>query len=208
MLNLGTPMSTTTKSRGPQKKLERVADSRSITGISEKIHNKWVNTDATLKDLRDTFNQAVLKAAMKEAGMDLAPGEAEYTYNNLFGDKDSSITDKEETKMRLKSNGVDIESVTDDFINSPQTILNYLRDEYNVEKVRKTNSEDVDIEQLNEYIKPLNRRYENVVTSMVERLSKTDQLDHNNFDVTVECVVTDNVNNETKTLSDLFDGQL
>jgi hypothetical protein len=192
------------KSRGPKKKMRRVSEARELSSICDTIHQKWINTDATLKELRDKFNKAVLEAAMEQNGMNVAPGEVEYTYSALFKDKETSITDKEEVKMRLEENGINISSVTDDFINSPQTILNYLRDEYDVDRVRKQPGDKIDPDQVDNYIKPLNRRYENVVSSMVERLSTSGQLEHDNFDVTVECVVTDKKSNESRPLSDLI----
>lgn len=192
------------KSRGPRKKMRRVSEARELSSICDTIHQRWINTDATLKELRDKFNTAVLKAAMEQNGMNTTPGEVEYTYTALFKDEETSLTDKEEIKMRLETNGIDIDSVTNDFVNSPQTILNYLRDEFDVDRVRKQPGDKIEPDQVDNYIKPLNRRYENVVTSMVERLSTSGQLEHDNFDVTVECVVTDEESNESRPLSDLI----
>jgi uncharacterized alkaline shock family protein YloU len=198
-------MATNSTGQTRKRKLERVAEKRDIGGISNKIHEKWVNTDATLKDLRDQFNRAVLESAMKDAGMDIAPGEVEYTYRHISPDDNVTLTNKKETEMRLTKSGINVEKITDNFINSPQTILNYLRAEYDVERRRRATG-DVDIEQEYEYIKPLNRRYENVVTTIIDRLSKSNELEHNNFDVSVECVITDNKNNQTKKLSDVLEG--
>lgn len=195
-----------TKTPGPRKKIIRVAEQYEMNSIGEEMAKKWGVQDNeqghTLKELRDHFNREVLRRAMMNAGMDIYPGEIEASYKYLFDDAEPESM-KKDVEIRLEENGVDVDQIVDDFINSPQTILNYLHEVEGVELQREKDSRTSSEKSLN-HIQSLNKRYENVVRKILDRLVRTDKLPESDYSIEINCIVTDENKNETRYIEELL----
>lgn len=120
---------------GPRKKIPKLADEYNLSGVDKKMVTKWTHPDEderwTLEEIKDWFNQLILKSAMEDQGIDPAAGEVEYGYMYLTGEpsKDNfNQSQKRDFIHRLESSGVDVDEVTSNFINSNTTFYNYLSD--------------------------------------------------------------------------------
>lgn len=80
----------------------------------------------SLRDLADRFNESLVRATMRSAGMDPLDGEAENVYR-LLTDDEVSTGVRTQTARRLERNGVDIDALQSDFV-SHQTIHTHLTD--------------------------------------------------------------------------------
>lgn len=189
---------------GPKKKITRVSEEYNLSNIGDEMADKWTDSKTgknfTLAELRDFFNKQVLKKTMSDAGMDLAPGEVDYTYEYLF-DEDVSRSDKEDVKRKLESNGVDVDNVESEFINSPQTIHNYLTDMHDVE-LRSANDDTNIVDKSLNHIESFNERYKKVIENVVKRLVDDGQLPDGEYDINIQCIVT---NTDTGTSRDIRD---
>lgn len=190
---------------GPRKKIVRVAEEYKMNSIGCEMAKMWVDPDneqrQTLKQLRDHFNKEVLRNAMIDAGMDIAPGEIEASYSYLFDDS-TPDSDRKDVEIRLERNGVDVESVVDDFINSPQTILNYLHEEQGV-KLEKDGAKTSNEKSLG-HIKSLNKRYENVVSKIINKLIRQGDLTPGDYSIEINCIVTNKTTNESRHLEEIL----
>lgn len=193
-------------SRGPKKKIVRVAEEYDLEGIGEELAKKWTDPNPedrySLSDLLEFFNRRVLRAAMEEAGIDVRPGEVEYSYQYLMDD-DAMRANKEETQLRLKNSGVDVEKLLDDFVRSEQTILKYLRDVKELEFTTKQPNGDwrqADLEK----VRKLERRFENVVDDIVKRLKTENDLPDDEFDLDASCVITNKKTGQSKEIKELL----
>lgn len=195
------------KSRGPKKKIIRVSERYGLDEIGEKMAEMWTNPNQderkTLTELRDYFNRNVLEKAMKKNGMEPVPGEIEYAYEYLFDD-DTPHSDKMDVKNRLESNGVDVAQVVDDFINSPQTIHNFLRDVHQAELERSKDDRSPK-QKARDHLKSLNRRYEAIVSDMVDDMVNKDDLEDADYDITLEWYITNTETGEEKLISDILE---
>jgi hypothetical protein len=193
-------------SRGPRKKIVRLSEEYGLDDIGSELASMWLRPDEedrpTLAELRDHFNQELLRAAMVEAGMNPVPGSVEYSYEYLFDDE-TPDSDRESARRRLEDGGVDVEKVLDDFINSSQTIHNYLREVHNVERYRGTDDRSPKEKSL-ERLKALNRRYETIVNDTIERLIKNGDLEDGEYDVSVECFITNTETGESRDIRDIL----
>jgi nucleotidyltransferase/DNA polymerase involved in DNA repair len=196
---------TANTSPGPKKKVVRVSEEYGLNNIGEKMAELWTHPNKskrlTLEALKDHFNTSVLRKAIEQAGGDVMAGEAEYLYQNLIDG--STHSEEYDTRERLREYGVDADQVTDDFIKSSQTIHNYLIQVENVEKSEKDNQTRRE-KSLN-HIESLNKRYEAVVKDVIDRLRSDDELPDHEFEVTVDCFVTDMETGESNHIYDLLE---
>lgn len=193
--------------RGPKKKIVRVTEEYGLEGIGEEMAEKWVDTNSedrhTLEDLRDLFNKRVLKTAMKQSGAEVVPGEIEYTYEYLF-DESVAPSEKEDTRHRLEEKGVDVEKVQNDFIGSPQTIHNYLRQVEQVE-LNPDTDDKTEKEKTLTHIKSLERRYETIVDNILSRLIKKGEISQSEYIIDVDCTVKNVETGEEQYVEDLLE---
>lgn len=190
--------------RGPKKKIIRVSEKYNLNNIGQELAEKWTHPDEdqrlTLKELKHHFNQEVLYQAMDNAGFDPLRGEVEYIYNYLIDDGDDP--EREDIIQDLESKGLDVESVVDDFINSPQTIHNYLQQEEGVEL--KTGDKSPKEKSL-EHIESLDRRYKIIVDDIIERLTKKGELPEGEYNVSIDCFITNTDTSDTMHIKDVLE---
>ena len=119
---------------GRRTKVARLIDEYGLETLGPEMERRWT-TDGddrlSLRALADYFNQQLLADRMAEAGMQPLAGETENTYR-LLTDDDVGSADRTRTRRRLERNGVDVESLRDDFV-TYQAIRSYLKDDRGAE---------------------------------------------------------------------------
>lgn len=167
-------------------KVERVIERYGLVGHGDRLVASWLGEDSEQRSTRELaawFNREVLRAAIRDADLDVLPGDVE-NLHRLLTDDDVSPGDRTEAVMRLERAGVDVEDVRDDFV-SHQTIYNYLTDERRVE--RSTDAPDVETARAR--VQRLTGRVRAVTTSTLESLIDAGAVSLGSFDVTVRVTV-------------------
>jgi hypothetical protein len=165
-------------------KVGRVIEEYNLDGQGAWLEAHWTGDGVerrSLRDLADAFNERVLGAAMRDAGMDSLETDVERAYR-LLTDDDASSGARVELRNELEWNGVDVERVESDFV-SHQAIHTYLR------RVRDAQREEPDVdprEKELETIQRLQGRTRVVTTDSLERLAKQGELTLDEFDVLVD----------------------
>jgi hypothetical protein len=147
------------------------------------LERRWTGADgdrASLRTLADEFNQQLLRVALAEAGRNPVEQDVATTYEVLTDD-DVSEGSRTQKRLELSRDGVDVDSLLDDFV-SHQAIHTYLRRYRGVE--RDTDPAD-QIESDVETLRRLQARTGSVTSDAVERSASTDRIDVGTFDVLV-----------------------
>ena len=193
--------------RGPKKKIVRVIEEYELSAIGEEMADLWTAENQSdrysLQELMDLFNLRVLKAALETAGLDLAPGEAENTYNYLTNDE-VPHADYEETRLRLEEKGVNVDQVLNDFVASKQTMSKYLREEQGVDFSPDKAAPDEKKQGQLDYVRKIERRYENIAEGVVESLISNGELSDDEYSIDIECVVTNKSTGESSDIKELL----
>ena len=69
----------------------------------------------SLRELADLFSQRVVRVAMEHAGIQVFEGEAENVYQ-LLSDDEVSVGCCVQAERRLEREGLDVDSLTSDFV--------------------------------------------------------------------------------------------
>ena len=173
-------------SRGPRKKIPRLVDKYDLGDMGMKMVELWTaeaeEKRHTLKELKEMFNQEILRSAVAAEGVDTVAGEIEFGYEALTSDK-ATYSQREDFVDRMESKGVDIEAVESDFIKSSATIHNYLKDVHNAEYKTK---EKPGPEKAKQQVKRLQTRAETVSEGWLKTLVENGNLPDHSYDVNVE----------------------
>lgn len=136
---------------------------------------------ASLRDLADRINVALVRSAMEDAGEDPLDGEAENAYRLLSGEEVSAGV-RIQQRNRLERAGVDVDSLESDFV-THQAVHTYLTDGLGV---TKSVADDVDpIETHEERIQRLRNRLAAVVDGSIADLEAAEELDVGDVDTTI-----------------------
>lgn len=150
-------------------KAGRVATAHALDDFDRELEQRWLGDGRereSLRSLADYANRRVLRAAMREAGMEVIDGEVENTYR-LLTDSDTSAGDRTQVERRLERAGVDVDDVESSFV-SHQTIHTHLRE------CRGVSREEADrdrVESARRTIFSLQSRTEAVVEDSLSRLA-------------------------------------
>lgn len=109
-------------------KVARLIDEHGFGDIGIELERRWTaegDERMSLRDLADYFNRRLLATAMEEHGMQPLDGEVENVYRLLTAN-DVSDADRTRVRRRLEREGVDVDSLSDDFV-SYQAVRTYLR---------------------------------------------------------------------------------
>jgi len=175
-------------SDAPNSKVERVIRSYGLTGLGEELERRWLGDgyeQQSLRSLADYFNERVLESALGEANVVTLQGEVENTYDLLTGEE---VTEgaRTQARNRLEREGVDVESVLDDFV-SHYAVHTYLREHRGVEY--PSADDDDQREKSVETVRRLTSRLTAVTRRNVENLRSTERLDIGPVDVITEVQV-------------------
>jgi len=162
-------------------KVARVIEEYDLDSMGAQLEAAW--TDETgdrtsLRDLADEFNEAVLEAALREAGVTPLNFEVSGTHEALRNGSGSEATRAE---RRLEREGIDPNALVDDFV-THQAIHTYLT------KEREASLPENDGDLVNrkvETIEKLQGRAAAVTESGFFSLASADELDRDDYDVLV-----------------------
>ncbi|WP_255197702.1 rod-determining factor RdfA [Halorarius litoreus] len=162
-------------------KVGRLIEEYGLDGRGAWLEERWTTDGTSLRDLADEFNQLLLEAAMRDAGMDPLDHDVAGTYEMLT-DETTSSGSRVELRNRLEWDGVDVEALEADFV-SHQAIHTYLR------KFREAERQEPDVDpraSAQDTIERLQGRTKAVATDTLSRLANGGDLTLDEFDVLVD----------------------
>ncbi|RZH67734.1 rod-determining factor RdfA [Natrinema altunense] len=172
-------------SGGRRTKVERVMDRYDLEEWGERLEAEWVGdgTERTsLRDLATEFNQAVLRAAVRDAGSSVLETDIDSLYRTLTND-DVSRSDAVRKRRELERSGVDIDDVQSDFV-THQTIYTYLT---NVRDASLPEEDPEDrIERKKETVQRLAGRTQVITESTLEELGNAGEITDREYEVFVD----------------------
>ncbi|WP_175607218.1 rod-determining factor RdfA [Natrinema saccharevitans] len=170
---------------GRRTKVERVMDQYDLEEWGERLEAEWIGdgTDRTsLRDLATEFNEAVLRAAVREAGGSALDTDIESLYRTLTDD-DAPRSDAVRRRRELERAGVDVDAVESNFV-THQTIYSYLTDVRDA-SLPEEDTEDR-IERKKETVQRLAGRTQVITESTLEELGNADEITDREYEVFVD----------------------
>jgi hypothetical protein len=164
----------------PSNKVERVVQEYDLEGLEVELEHRWLGVDgdqASTRELAEDLNKRVLAAAVNRSEAFTLSGSVDELYRGLTGDGDEDPT---LVRSRLEQNGVDVDTVTDDFV-SHQTIYRYLKQHRGVEQPERTPDERR--ETAIDTIQGLRGRTTAVTEQTVTDLARNDVVDVGEFSI-------------------------
>lgn len=172
----------------PRSKVARVIEMYGLDEIGDELERRWLATDdngMSLRELADYFNQAVLETAIERSELSVLDVDVDRLYAQLTDD-DVSGGVRTRVERRLERNGIDVESMTDDFV-THQTIHTYLREYRDVEQPDPTPEQRR--ESATERIQKLQDRSAAVTKDAIEALQRAELVPEGDVDVVVDVQV-------------------
>lgn len=171
-----------TRKRGT--KVARLIDEYDLSGMGAELEAAWTGASGassertSLRDLAEEFNERLLEIALREA--DVASHEVDIS--GIYGTlQEGSSSEKTRTRRRLEREGVDVETLSGDFV-THQAIHTYLR------KDREASLPERDgdaVERKIETIEKLQGRVAVVTETTIESVV-SDADEHPEYDVLVD----------------------
>lgn len=170
------------RSSGRKTKVARVIKEYDLEGMGVRLEAAWTGETGertSLRDLADEFNEAVLEAALRKAGVSPLNLEVSGTHEAL---RNGSGPEATRAQRRLEREGVDPDALADDFV-THQAIHTYLTKD---RKASLPDDEGDPVERKIETIEKLQGRFAAVTESAVSSLASADELDGDEYDVLVD----------------------
>lgn len=167
-------------------KVGRLIQKYDLAGIDDQLIDFWTRDDddqRSLRELADYFNRELLRAVMDDAGMTTLDGEIENTYRLLTAD-DVSTGVRTQAETTLERNGIDIETLTQDFV-SHQAIHTYLTKHRGVEHSSGSTVQDR-LEKTEQTVQRLSSRLVAVAEKRLRSLRDTGAITLGTFSVLVD----------------------
>ena len=180
-------------------KIDRVLEERGLADIEEAFETRRSSGDS-LRELEQFFNEAVLRAAMRDAGMEILDGEPSNLYR-LLTDDEVTAGKRVDAESKLRRNGVDPDTVADDFV-SYQTVRTHLNDCLGVRTTRESTFSVADARNT---VHKLVSRLESVTVRSIERLGRDGTVSIAAPSVTVSVRVACSECNDEYTFATLLD---
>ena len=158
-----------------QSKVAQLIETYELASMGAELERAWLGNTGerqSLRDLADRFNQALLMAAIRDAGMDVIDGEPANFYR-LLTDDNVSAGKRIGARNRLDRAGIDVDTLEDQFV-TYQAIRYYLTEVRGVSYDSESETEQV--EQERGTIDRLRSRVETIVRDTVDRLNTADKL--------------------------------
>ena len=171
-----------TESNRTNTKVARVIQEYALEGMGENLEAAWTGEGGertSLRDLADEFNQAVLEAALSQAGVSSLSVDVSSTYEALRSDSSSSST---RARRRLEREGIDVDELTDHFV-THQAVHTYLTKER--EASHSPTTEDIANKKA-DTIEKLQGRVSAVTESAISSLANANELDKSTYEVLVD----------------------
>lgn len=183
-------------------KVARVIEEYDLENMGAQIEVAWTGENGertSLRSLADEFNQAVLRAALREAGVSPMNFEISGTYKAL---KQGSGSEKTRAERRLKREGIESDTLMKSFV-SHQAIHTYLKKDRKASLPKnKTNP----VEGKVQAIEKLQGRVTAVTESAITSLASASHLDNNDYDVIVDIRIVCSDCGSDYTIGELFHG--
>lgn len=163
-------------------KVARVIEKHDLEGMGEQIEAAWIGENGertSLRNLADEFNQAVIEAVLREAGISPMNFEVSATYEAL---NHGSGSERTRAERRLEREGIDTETFISDFV-SHQSIHTYLTKEREASLPEKKTDP---VEGKVQAIEKLQGRVRAVTESVISSLASAEHLDDDDYDVLVD----------------------
>lgn len=157
-------------------------DAYDLTGMGDRLEAAWTGRTGertSLRDLATEFNEAVLEAALREAGSTPLEFEVTGTYETLSEGTDPDAT---RARRRLEREGVDVDALESDFV-THQAVHTYLRRDREASLPEDERSRR---EQRIESIEKLQGRLTAVTESAIASLAAAEELDRDEYNVLVD----------------------
>lgn len=168
---------------GRESKVARLIREYELEPLGEEFEHLWTRDEDrwSLRALADRFNQELLRAAMREAGMAALDGEAA-NYYRLLTDDDVNPGDRVEATRLLERAGIDVDRLREEFV-SYQAVRTYLTNYRDAEYER---SDENRINRETESIRQFTDRTEAIVQDKITRLQRQEYLEIGAPTVTVQ----------------------
>lgn len=170
-------------------KVDRLIEAYGLDGMAVELAQYWKGEGVerySLRKLASHFNQALMRSAMVDAGLNPLDGEAENTYG-LLTDEETTSGARRKAERRLEREGVDVDQLRRDFV-SHQAVYNYLTD------IRGLNYEargrNGDIEGSIETVQRLVGRTRSVSETTVGGLDQAGKITIGEYDITADIQIT------------------
>lgn len=151
-------------------KVQRVLREYDLEHLGDRLASQWRGEDGNRRSLRELardVNQAVLGAAMRQAGVRPLDGEVENLYR-LLTDDDVGTAQRTEAAAKLERDGLDLEQLRSDFV-SHQAVHTYLR-EYRGVQLPRSEADDP-IDRTAETIQRISGRLRSITERALTRLA-------------------------------------
>lgn len=172
----------TTEASGANTKVARVIREYDLDGMGATLEAAWTGEAGertSLRDLADEFNEAVLEAVLRDAGVSLLNVDVSSTYEALHGESGSSAT---RARRRLEREDIDVDELTGDFV-THQAVHTYLTQE---REATLPAADDEMADRKVETIEKLQGRVSAVAESAISSLANKGELDRGDYDVLVD----------------------
>ena len=196
-------MADTTDNR-PSSKVARLISEYGLDGLGEELEVQWTGDGVertSLRDLADHFNERLLERALIDAGMAALDSDVSTMYRNLTDDEVSTGV-RTDARNRLESNGIDVDGLESDFV-SYQAIRSYLTEYRDAEYHRLSDEEKVEKDL--QSIQRLMTRTLSVTEERIEKLTQTDRIDADGFEVLLDVQVLCGSCGEQYSISEFLD---
>lgn len=164
-------------------KVGRTVAKYDLHGLPGELAARWTGEEGereSLRSLADYFNERVLAAALRDAGVETVD-DAGRLYRVLTGEQ-GSAGDQTDLRNRLEREGVPVDSVTSDFV-SHQTVHTFLTEHLDVSYGE---DERPQVEKDAERINRLESRLAAVADDAVDRSDRTERITVGDAEVFVE----------------------
>lgn len=187
-------------------KVARLIEEYDMTECVDELEHRWLGKGGdreSLRNLADWFNQRLIGISMERAGVEVIDGEVENLYQLLTGD-DVSIKARTQGETRLSRDGIDVESLRDDFV-SHQAMHTYLTKFRGVTHPKGEETTSDTVENRRDSIQKLRNRLVVVSEQNLESLRRVGGLDIGSVDVTVGVTVHCKDCEKSFDITELFD---
>jgi len=170
------------------KKIPRLIEKYNLDGIGAELEQRWTKSEGnfSIRDLADYFNKQILRKAMSSQGIDPLQHEVDTLYSTIT-DENRSSGEIVIIRERLERDGIDFDSLIDEFI-SHQTVYNYLTEDRDAVYKTDTTPEQR-VSKSIDHLQSLQNRTSATARTSINSLSDTDIVSIGEYDITTEIAV-------------------
>jgi hypothetical protein len=164
----------------PDSKVARVIDEYDLDGWGQRLEDRWVGADGereSLRDLAESLNREVFRAALDGAGISMTDPDAVSALETITDDS-VSRADRLRKERELDREGLDVDAVRSDFV-THQTIHTYLTSVRGASLPEKPAQPEREADSISR----LQDRATAVVESTLDRLIDRDALSDREYEV-------------------------